>query len=53
VSSDDRAEVSTTAEASLADHTPTIDKTEQARERLFADFYFELNQIPEEPHPKH
>lgn len=53
VSSEDRAEVSATAESPLADHTPTTDQTEQARERLFADFYFELNQIPEEPHPKH
>jgi hypothetical protein len=53
VCSGERAPASTTGEGSLVKHAPAIDQTERARERLFADFYFELNQIPEEQHPKH
>lgn len=53
VSHEKRAAVSATAAAPHNDHTPTISQTEQARERLFKDSYFELNQIPEGPPTKH
>ena len=53
VSRNEQPIISVTERGPSAADSPVIDQTEQAKKHLFADFYFELDQIPEEPHPKH